>query len=327
ICLFFILWGIKCNAKGLSLKDILKSTLSPVGSVILFSILAVFFLIRSINLLVSTYEVFSTTFAVKSNWLGFAIPVCALCFFVISRGFNSIVRMSSFLATFILLALALIMAFASPSATYSNIKPYLEFGLTPVVKGAFNSTFWFSDYLFILLIMEDIKDRRKIFVSIPVCFIFGATMTVLMQLLFIGLFGELSPYSYIAISKVSQFTAYISDNGRLDWLSLSIWFFAIFLKLFTMLFCCYKCFIEIFVKNKQKINYFWLSIIFLPILAIPLIAPMDTVMYGWFGIGAGKYVFWVVQYALPLSIPLLTKLANKNIKGLNVEVTHYENSN
>src|SRR5574344_1625258 len=67
VCMSGILWAIKLNKDGKSINEIISLTLGKVASKILFVIFGAFFLLRLTNLMVSSIELFASTFTIKTN--------------------------------------------------------------------------------------------------------------------------------------------------------------------------------------------------------------------------------------------------------------------
>ncbi|MEG1528261.1 MAG: GerAB/ArcD/ProY family transporter [Clostridia bacterium] len=318
VLLTVILLAVRANTNRLNVYQILSQTLSKVVAKAIFLIFAVLFICRTSVLLVNCVDMFSSTFSVKTNWLGYILPICAVIIFCMRKGVNSFARLAEILFIFILLALLAIVVFSFKQADLNNLKPMLEQGLGKVIKTSFNYSFWFSDAIFILFFMDFLPEKKVKVAPFYLAFFVGAVICIGLDILFVALFDTLSPYNGLAMSKVSQFTIPLSSLGRLDWLGLVIWLTSIYIKSIILIFCAYRCVNFVFGANELKFNWFSTIITLIPIIIAPIFIDIKEEVYAIFCIGAGKYFFWFVQYILPLFLPLLTYISNKKQKRCNL---------
>lgn len=307
ICLAFLLWAIKINVNArLDIADILNNSVSrPVG-IALFAIFFVIFVLRADILLSSCFKMFSVTFDVSTNWIVFALPFAALAFFAIGRGFNAIARTSQLL--FGLIALSVVALLVSPltQTDFAELLPIGQAGWGTIVKTSFTRSFWFSDYIFIYFVLDGIKVKKHLYLPVFTAFFAGAALTVLLNAVFVALFGHLAPNFDLAMSKIGIFSVASTANGRWDWLTLSVWLISVIIKIIVYIFCAYKCIEKIFGANFVKINWFAAAFV-TATLAVPLFVNTDGLLNT--VIKWGLIPFAVVQYALPLLMPLFTRAA------------------
>lgn len=315
VCLCFLLWAIKMNKQCLSIDKILDKTISRVGSTIVLAVFFVMFMCRIILLLDSCYNTFAITFDVNTNWIIFMLPILAVAGFAIARGFNSVARMSQILFALIILAIIGILIYPLTKMQFSSLLPIGEAGAGKIFGTAFLRSFWFSDYIFIYFVLEDLKPQKHLFCPVLVSFAVGVALTVLLNMVFVALFGELAQYSNLAMSKIGMFSVSESTDGRWDWLTLSVWLISVIIKIIIFVFCAYKCVEKIFRLHFTKINFIVLGVMAL-ILLLPMFLPVNTLV--------NTFVYWcvlpfaVVQYLLPLLMPWFTKRANKGAETLEI---------
>lgn len=309
VCLCFLLWAIKLNSKAnLDISAILDKSVSKVVSKIIFAIFFVIFMLRTNILLSSCSQLFSITFDVSTNWIVFVIPVVALAFFAVQKGFNAIARASQLLFGIILISVIALLVSPITEAEFSQLLPLGEAGWGKILQTSYTRSFWFSDYIFMYFVMDGIKVKKKVFTPLLVSFGIGAVLAILVNAIFVALFGTLAPSFDMAMSKIGVFSASNTTNGRWDWLTLSIWLISVFIKVIVFIFCAYKCVEKIVEKNFSNVN--WIAAAFVTLtLALPMFVSTETLLktiIAW-----GLIPFTVVQYLLPLFMPLLTKVALK----------------
>lgn len=309
VCLCFLLWAIKINDKSkLDIAAILDNSLSKPVSRALMALFFVIFVLRINILLSGCYKMFSVTFDVSTNWLVYVLPIAALAFFAVSRGFNSIARASQIV--FGLIVLAVIALFVSPlaEADFGELLPIGEAGWGKILLNSYTRSFWFSDYIFVYFVLDGIKIKKHVFAPMLVSFGVGAALCILLNGVFVALFGYLAPDFDLAMSKIGVFSAASTANGRWDWLTLSVWLISVFVKVIVFIFCAYKCVEKIVGAHFVKFNWIAAGVVLLT-LSLPMFVStrtlLDTVIK-W-----GVIPFTLVQYLLPLLMPLLTKTAQR----------------
>lgn len=315
VCLCFVLWAVKLNKQCLSIDKILDKNISPVGSTAVLVLFFIIFMCRIILLLDSCYNTFAITFDVNTNWILFMLPIMLVAGFSIARGFNSVARMSQILFGLIILAIIGILVYPMTKMQFSALLPIGEAGAGKIFGTAFLRSFWFSDYIFIYFVMEDLKPQKRLFAPVLTCFAVGVVLTVLLNAVFVALFGELAQYSNLAMSKIGMFSVSESTDGRWDWLTLSVWLMSVIIKIIIFVFCAYKCVEKVFRMHFTKINYVVLSFIAL-IMLLPMFLSVGTLIE--------TFLYWcvlpfaVIQYLLPLLMPLFTKRANKHAEVVEI---------
>ncbi len=315
ICLAFLCWALKLNSKyHLSFDKILQRSVGKVASKILLIIFFVMFVSRSMMLLNSCYKMFAVTFDVSTNWVVFVLPIVAVSFFAIARGFNAIARMGQLVCVLIVICMMSLLSFTLMQTDFGGILPIAEVGLGKILQTSLTRSFWFSDYVFFYFVMDKVEIKRRAFSPVFACFAVGVLLTVVMNVIFVTLFGSLAPQIKLAMSKISVFSVTETTNGRWDWLTLSVWIMSVILKIVIFIFCAYKCLEKLFNLHFTKPNVICIVVIFI-LLMLPLFVSVERlakIFTSWF-----IFPFAVVQYALPLAMPLLT---HSTIKKMHLEV-------
>ena len=309
ICLGFLVWAIKLNRKAnMDVSAILDKSVGKVVSKIILLIFFVIFVLRVNILLTSCYHMFSITFDVSTNWLVYLIPVVAVSFFALQRGFNAISRASQLLFGLIVIAVIALLVAPLTEVEFSELLPIGEAGWGKIIETSYTRSFWFSDYLFMFFVMDGIKVKKHVFAPVFIAFTVGAILTVLLNAVFVALFGSYAPNFDMAMSKIGVFSAASTQNGRWDWLTLSIWLLSVFIKIIVFIFCAYKCLEKLIDKNFANVNWV-LAIIVSATLLLPMFVSTETLLSTvilW-----GLIPFSIVQYLLPLLMPLFTTVALK----------------
>ena len=307
LCVSMLAWAIRLNKNKLSFHQTLNLCVGKVVCKAVLLIFATFMVVRLITLYSGIYELFVATFGIRTNWVGFALPLAVFVCFALSKGMQPLARTNQLLSVIIVVSLVAILILPSREANLAQLLPMGQSGARSILTSALTNGFWFSDYVFLYFVMDSIKVKRRVVWPLLGFFGVGAILTVFMYVLFIGLFGNMAKFTDLAMSKVSQFVVTSAVNGRIDWLFVTIWTLSVFIKISVFSFSLYKCLAYLVEDKRCKFNFVLGIVAVLPIL-LPLFTTVNSlskVVNGWL-----RYPFYVVQYLLPLCMPLLVAVAN-----------------
>lgn len=313
ICLTFLLWAIRINKESqLDISKILNVTVSKVVAKILLAIFFVMFIVRNNILLASCYKMFAVTFDVSTNWIVFVIPVVALSVLALKLGFTSVARASQLLFGIIFICVFVLILSPLSQVDFGNLLPVGEAGWGKIISTSVARSFWFTDYIFVYLLLDNVKVKKHLFSPVLIAFAIGAVLTIAMNGMFVALYGDLAPSFDLAMSKIGVHFVSDSSNGRWDWITLSIWLISVFIKIVVFFFCAYKCLEKIFEFNANKLNV-WALLVITLLFMLPIFIPTEIALST--VVQYGLIPFAIVQYALPIAMPFLTKAAQAKLNG------------
>ena len=311
ICLTFLLWAIRINKDSqLDISKILNNTVSKVVAKIILVIFFVMFIVRNEILLASCYKMFAVTFDVSTNWIIYVIPVVALSLLALKLGFNSVARASQLLFGIIFICVVVLLISPISQVDFGNLLPIAEAGIGKIMSTSITRSFWFTDYIFVYLLLDNVKVKKHVFSPVLTAFAIGAVLTIAMNAIFVALYGDLAPEFDLAMSKIGVHFVSNASNGRWDWLTLSIWLISVFIKIVVFFICAYKCLEKIFEFNATKINV-WAVLAITLLFMLPMFIPTEIVLST--VVLYGLIPFVIIQYALPLAMPFLTKAAQAKL--------------
>ena len=318
IGLTFLLWAVKLNKKSLDLQTILQKSLSKVGAKVVLLIFFVMFITRSIVLLNSCYKMFAVTFDVNTNWVLFVIPVACVAFFAVHRGFNSIARFAQLVIVLIVICVLALLIFPFAQVDAKGLLPIAEAGWGNIFTQTLRCSFWFTDYVFVYFVLENITKQKVFFGTVLASFALSATIAVAMNIVFVLLYGSLAPEAKLAMIKIGLFSISESTSGRWDWLTLSVWIMSVLLKVVVFIFCAYRAIEKLLDKNFSNTNCACMLFI-TAMLMLPLFVSVDDFLQ--YVVSFCTIPFCLVQYALPLVMPLFARRANKLVVKYQKEIS------
>lgn len=265
--------------------------------------------------LIDTMDLMLSSLSVVTNWIAFIVPLLIVIGFNVLKGARNVGRLTQIFFIFNFISVLLILVLSYKHADFSNLQPYIADGFGVVTKGAINVSFWFSDCVFLVFLMGNITTNKMFGLKISGAFVFGAVLTVMLDIVFLSLFGMLAQYSTSALAKVSGFNLTSSSYGRLDWIFVVVWLSSIVIKSTLFLWAATMSISYVFnVKSKKGFAIIF-GAIGLMFIVMPLVLPIKTFINEFVCVGIGKYFFLPLQYGIPLAMPLLTYLSNKKGGG------------
>lgn len=311
VCLCFLLWSIRLNKCRLSIDGVLYATVGKAVGKVLLAILFVVYMSRQIVLITSCYKMFAVTFDINTNWVFFALPVVAVTTFASVRGFTAIARTSQILFGLVTISVVALLANPLLNVRWGELLPLGEVGVGKLFDIAAKQSYWFSDYIFIYFVLDKVRVKKHLYLPIMSVFTVGAVITIVMDIVFVTLYGSYAPEFELAMSKIGAFSLGDGASGRWDWLTLSLWVTSVFLKITLFFFCAYKSLEKIFEFRHDKTNLFAVGAIAL-ILMLPMFVSSDDFVKIF--LANAVIPFALVQFVLPLAYPLLTKIATAKLE-------------
>lgn len=314
VCIAFLCWAIKLNAQSkLAFNNVLRLTVGKYVATAVYVVFFVMFLLRALILLSSCYKMFVVTFDVSTNWLVFVLPVVLITTLVVSLGFNSVARTAELIFSVVLISVFALIFSPISQVQLSSLLPIGEAGWGNIFVAFFKRSFWFSDYVFVFFVLDKIRVKRQVFAPMFLSFAVGVVATIAMNVVFTSLSGSLAVDFDNAMSKIGIFSLSSSASGRWDWLTLSVWLLSVFVKVVTFLYCAYKCVQYALNKPFVKTNYLALACV-CALLILPIFVAMENALDA-----VVKYAgvaFALVQYALPLFLPLMVTVARRKKEAM-----------
>lgn len=303
-----------------TLKQMLQNIFGRFFYKVIFFLLFLFFLLKCWGIFEGTFSYLNENLYTSLKWTTFSIPILISVYFVVNTGKRPIARITEIFAPIIIFGLILSFLIGVFRADFSNILPFLDGGVSKIFSQTFRYSFWFGDYIVLLIFFGDVKiDKHfKAKTLLPIAF-----FIILITAFFVVsycLFGYNSVCHTNSISDTLQVLPSTSDIGSLDWVLILIWDISLVLNLIinaTAAVFCLKNTVKVFSQKTSSI------IVVVSILVMSLIASFDVFSSIQFVRNIAGYFCFAVQYALPVLI-FIFSFKNKNMNK-NMEATTWKN--
>ncbi|MBG9521491.1 spore gernimation protein, partial [Bacillus thuringiensis] len=200
-----------------------------------------------------------------------------ICFYNIQRGIHSIALTTGILLPVVFMLGFFVMIANFPHKDYSLLKPILEHGMDPVIKGMIYPAAGFVELIFILFLQHHIRSKIKLSQLIIVAIILagitlGPTMAAIVEF---GPFVAASQrYPAFEEWRLVSIGKYIE---HLDFLSVYQWLVGVFIRISLVIFLIP----DVLQVTKQKARNQIISIVLICMVII-CILPISDASFYWF---------------------------------------------
>jgi len=239
----------------------------------------------------------------------FMIPII----YTVNKGLKTIGRTGIIL--FIISSIMFLSFFAIGGLMdFSNLKPTLEFGITPVLDGALiEFSYCILSYFPLLIVPKNnIIDNKKIMNSLLKIYLFTFITTIMIMLAILTIFGaplanlyQYPEFHLLKIINVANFFQRVESFLSFQWLfdfAMSLMVFIYFIKTSTQQL--------VNMENKHDL-LFILGIATIIIFLSSTTFINDTIAYNFFG-NIYKYIRLFISFIMPVMILLIIKIKKKS---------------
>lgn len=242
----------------------------------LLSILILYLIMLGIVTLKETLTFFSF-YLPETPRILLGMVLSIICFYNIQRGIQSIALTTGILLPVVFLLGFFVMIANFPHKDYSLLKPILEHGMDPVIKGMIYPAAGFVELIFILFLQHHIRSKIKLSQLIIVAIILagitlGPTMAAIVEF---GPFVAASQrYPAFEEWRLVSIGKYIE---HLDFLSVYQWLVGVFIRISLVIFLIP----DVLQVTKQKARKQIISIVLICMVII-CILPISDASFYWF---------------------------------------------
>jgi spore germination protein KB len=288
--LYFVMRQSKQMNLFLWLKTEFKSTVAYfvaiVGSLLL--------LVIGYITLSDTVTFTTTTYLTRTPDWAVLLTIIAMCFYNAYYGIPSIAKTAVIILPFVVIFGILVMIATTPHKDYSLLKPIMENGFTPVLKGMIYAGAGYVE-IFIILFMQHHLPARFSFTALLILSFLAASLTIGPTIGAIIEFGpkEAANLRYPAFEqwRLIKLGAYIE---YLDFLSVYQWMSGAFIRISLVT----ALIPELFNVTDKKARLWILIVIYITIFLLSMIPISDD-----------QFLDLLYQFVLPLSLLFILSLS------------------
>jgi len=209
--------------------DLRKKT-TVVGAKIILFILFTFFMLQAVLTLTHTQDVLGSTIYENFEELLLVIPMLLLAIYFCYAPTRSVFRSGELFFVLIIVGLGLALLPAIDKVNFNELNMRGD-----ILRGVLNNLIFFEGALILLMFRGDIKIEKHFTKKFMSWAVVGAVVFVAFVAIYYTIFGPLFIYKPLGVIDIAGQNSYISQNGRLDWIIVCIWFVLLVIR-FGMLF-------------------------------------------------------------------------------------------
>lgn len=237
LLLLFIVIIIMQKNKDITFFELLKKCFGQVVARILLVFLFVFILLKATFLYQETHSFFMQFLYDEIPLLLYIIPLFFITGYLAVKGIHTIVRSMEIFALFILIGIVICGTSALNGINFDHILPFFENGVTPMFEGLQAQTFYRGNAIILLCFMGKIDFKKHFKTKFMLFNIVLSLLIVVVSLVFYTVYGPSARYVEFTLADLPQYDPFVSDLGRLNWLSVVVCTMALFLTSATFLYC------------------------------------------------------------------------------------------
>lgn len=170
----------------------------------------------------------------------FSVPMILLGVFFCFMPTRSVFRSGEIFFVFIIFGIILSVFPALAKINPQEVLPIWS-STGSIFSALYLNLIYFESAFFLLMFRNDIKVEkhfRKKFMTVAT--IVGAFF-VFFIFMFYALFGPLAPMKNVAVTNLTIYSSYMTGNGRLDWVLVTMWLLLLLLRFGVTFFCAFMC--------------------------------------------------------------------------------------
>ena len=238
--LFIALTALTLN-KDKDIYSALRSKTTWVGAKVIITGMLFIFIVQLFILISQAYYLLSDNMFEHVNVYYFAIPMLLLGIFFCFLPARAIFRSGEIFFVFIIIGVALSVFPAITQINAKEVLPMFYNGAAPVFNSFYLNIIFFESAFLLLMFSGDIKIEKHFRKKFMTTATFVGLFFVFFVFMFYALFGPLAPMRDLAISNLTIYSSYITENGRIDWVLVTIWLLLLLLRFGITFYCAFMC--------------------------------------------------------------------------------------
>ena len=219
--------GILCVIKKGGLNRILTKYVGRIGSSIICGIILLLLCAKLALQIQDPMHYMINMLFDHNEQAAIVLPLVLVAAYVGYKSARTLGRLAEIATLFLIVPAALSFAFSRAPIEVDALKPVLAEGITPLMNVK-NVSVWFGDYLPLLFIRLDERERQKAPVLL-LAGIIGTLLTMAVFAAFTCVYQGAAPYIPDAIAKLARYNVLGGEVGRIDVLPILGWLFSIVL--------------------------------------------------------------------------------------------------
>lgn len=211
-------------------KDIMTETYGVVVTKICYFVIFLYMSLKTLMIMKEAHTYFQDTLFENLSLSMFLLPIIISSVYIANKNLKTIGRTIELFFPIVAFGIILMMVIPITKVDIFGILPVLENGWKPIGLSVGKTAFAYGDHMVFMLLIGNIKYEKekpaKIFWYIGLT----ALTVVIMNIVFICLFGDTAINQQLAVSEIPLHSTNPNTMGRLDWLTIMIWIITLLIQ-------------------------------------------------------------------------------------------------
>ncbi len=247
--LFILIIQIIKNNPDTTLIQFLHKYCGKFLGTIILIILFTFIIFKLLFISQETHSFFVEFLFEDMNMLAYILPYLFCIGYLAIKGEKTIAQTLEIFSVIILLGFIVSSVTALGYVSKETLAPFFQNGFMPILDGVYHSSFYFGNSFILLCFMGKIKIEKKYNLKTTLSVTLAFLFLILMAIVLYESYGQTVKYIDFAIADLPKYNPFVSDVGRLNWLSVVVCSIAIFIQSSIFLYASNQC-----CKNLLKIK-------------------------------------------------------------------------
>ncbi len=263
-----IVIGIIIKHPDKSFKQLITETFGKIISVIIHSLLVIYFLAKCVLVLQELHDYFIATLFEELNPVYFLIVLGLIILYATFRNYRVIGRTIELVFWPTMFALFFTLLFPIEDMQIEKLLPIFEQGPYPMYKAISRTTFAFGDYMIFIPLMSNIKIVKNSKKTLTLYTLGTVGFIFSFFVIFVGCFGKYAISQTLALGELPLHNTTPETIGKLEWLTISIWTIILLINAIILAHTCRQVFDNLFGINDKKWSCYTISAILIVIVGL-----------------------------------------------------------
>ena len=263
-----IVIGIIIKHPDKSFKQLITETFGKIISVIIHSLLVIYFLAKCVLVLQELHDYFIATLFEELNPVYFLIVLGLIILYATFRNYRVIGRTIELVFWPTMFALFFTLLFPIEDMQIEKLLPIFEQGPYPIYKAISRTTFAFGDYMIFSPLMSNIKIVKNSKKTLTLYTLGTVGFIFSFFVIFVGCFGKYAISQTLALGELPLHNTTPETIGKLEWLTISIWTIILLINAIILAHTCRQVFDNLFGINDKKWSCYTISAILIVIVGL-----------------------------------------------------------
>lgn len=237
ITLFLI---FKKKFPKVSIYEMFEKAVGKVISKIFYFLIMMFFVFKLILLLNEALSYIVDVVDEEQISFLFYLIIFAITNTFVYNGLRSFSRTAELFFPIVLIGLIVCLLLSDNTFAFEQIGPLFDRPVVDYLNTFFSTSFWFLDFVFVIVLADKIKVTSDPVKSIVSCALFYLALVMILYYAYYRLFTITSFLHNNAIADVTQFRRNIGNVGNVEIISILVFLFSMFFQAGLYFYCmCY----------------------------------------------------------------------------------------